>query len=315
MKSLIIFCVGVLNLFHLLGTAQPLTGASVYSENFDNLPSQQLWRNLKLLVVQDAAPPGNKVVRAAYPIQGSASQVMVFNHLIDPEMEYTLSYDILLEKGWNPVEGGKFFGLGPENHTTGCKDKTDEGWSSRIVIRDRKPHIYYYDQRRSDTVCGNRKTEATEAMVPGRWYALSLYVRVNSSASQADGITSAYMDGKRVAHQTGIQFRKSDLPRSMVTKFLAHTFLGGGPNGPVTETFYAQFDNFHIQQGLHPKINPGAPVLSLFDRAGRNPIPQSGLVRREFHSGIFRLHIPEMGQFNLLGKPLKEKGFAPVPGK
>ncbi|MEC5399017.1 polysaccharide lyase [Uliginosibacterium sp. H1] len=177
--------------------------------------------------------------------------------------EYSFSYDLMFENGWEWVRGGKLPGLAATVHDSGCSQSpgTDK-WSARIMWRaDADNETYVYRQGRAPGVCGDR-TASNRKFVVGSYQAVTVYVKVNSTASTSDGIVRLYINGALAAEQSGVKFRAVGTTASEVSNIMFSTFFGGtNKAGDATwspsKTVYARFDNLVVTPGLRVRAAPG----------------------------------------------------------
>ena len=97
--------------------------------------------------------------------------------------------------------------------------------------------------------CGDN-WDWTEKVVPGRWYNIRIYVKINS-AGQHDGVAAAWLNGTLVLNDTKVLYRYVDTMDYAVTIAYITTYVGGSdvalfaPNHTQT----ALFDNFMVWEG------------------------------------------------------------------
>jgi hypothetical protein len=98
----------------------------------------------------------------------------------------------------------------------------------------------------------------------GRYYAVSLHVRVNEPADAANGSSRLYVDGDLVDRHEGLRFRGEDSDVSLINKFMFSSFHGGhmpewaprDADGEFT-TVHAIFDNISVYEGERVRPAPG----------------------------------------------------------
>lgn len=220
----------------------------LYSQNFDREAAP--WRSGPLLQYGNYGKDGrgvriaHRILRGAdssgRSIRGSDRQVSNLN--IKPVRAATLSYDIRYDNNWNTTLGGKYHGLGPKNHVTGCRSSTPDGWSARVTIRDRRPSLYLYFQGKQED-CG-QQLNANMVMEKNRWYRISIYIQLNDY-NRDNAVARLYVDGRQVAQKTGFQFHNSRSSDALIQKFMFSTFLGHniGNVVEVQDTQHVYFDN------------------------------------------------------------------------
>ena len=128
----------------------------LYTENFNsgsagewshsNVQFRNGANNIRIKYPQYKVNSNGKV--GSHPMM--VGQIPISANAIDA----TFKYRIKLEDNYDTNMGGKFFGLGPEEPVTGCRDITTNGWSARVGIRDKHPQLYIYRQGKPDGECG-----------------------------------------------------------------------------------------------------------------------------------------------------------------
>jgi hypothetical protein len=241
------------------GDDTPGDTQAVWGENFENLSPGSLWKNKSdLTVTAGCGVGGGRCVRAAYRPASNGSPRLTFTQTLPPARSYTLNYDVNFESGFEWVKGGKLHGLGPSNPTTGCDDATLDGWSARVMWRrEGELQIYTYDQHRENN-CGNTENAVGHRFAQGRYQAVSLYVQVNEPAQLANGRIALYLDGEKIAEQTGLQLRATGGSATEINRFMFSTFFGGNDSSwAPSKTVTARFDNFAVYPGLRVRSAPG----------------------------------------------------------
>jgi hypothetical protein len=245
-----------------LVTTDPVTGSSVspvWAENFERIAAGTHWYNQAYLEVRSGCGVGgNRCVRASYAPSVTGSPVIFFKQAIPHAREYTLNYDLMFESDFEWVRGGKLPGLSPDSPTSGCHAAEPAGWSARVMWRrDGVPELYTYDQNRSSS-CGTDNFATGFVFERGRYRALSLHVRLNEPAAQANGLVELYIDGKRVASKQNVQLRRIGGTSSEITQFLFSSFFGGDDaTWAPSRVVHARFDNFAVYPGLRIRSQPG----------------------------------------------------------
>ena len=205
-------------------------------------------------------------------------------------LEYSLSYDIYFQPGYDWARGGKLPGLAGKEWDSGCSIeddglKTDPGahrWSVRVMWReDGASELYVYDQSRTPGNCGKR-LRTKMPFVAGRWRAVTVFVKLNTSATASDGVAQLYFDGQLAQSLTGIKFRSTTDKGSLIRNIFFSTFFGGNeskrlfckanpqnttycqPADPKIDTTWVprdvahvRFDNLAVHQGLRVRKAPG----------------------------------------------------------
>ncbi len=230
--------------------------ASLYKEDFSNSPPSA-WKQANMSWVKST-----KKLKVDYKIYNHGGKNGSYPKNVSSAnftraVEATLKYKINLDKNYKTNIGGKFFGLGPKNHITGCKNITNKGWSARVGIRDHKPQLYIYDQSKSNGDCG-AIIKSSKTLKTDKWYNIALYVKLNSRGNKSDAVAILFVDGKEVARKTGFKFYDGTTLAApndaKIQKLLIHTFLGSinTSKGGVKETGTIRYDSFEVVRGRKP---------------------------------------------------------------
>ena len=178
--------------------------------------------------------------------------------------EATLCYDVRFDEDFQFVRGGKLNGLGPDRPISGGNEMTLEGWSARVNFsRNESLSTYLYIQNK-DGIYGASRGNNTFTFERGRYYAVSLHMKLNSDNDSTDGFAKIYIDGELLVDHTDVQFRESVVPESEISNFLFSSFHGGSSpewapmdaDGNYT-TVHALFDNFAVYEGQSIRSHPG----------------------------------------------------------
>jgi len=228
------------------GPAVP-PGDAVFTEDFEDEPSGEPWLGRDHTEVVDCGSQG-KCVRVAYEPDSRGSPRVTRNVTIPPASEYTLSYRLQFEKGFQFVKGGKLPGLGPQDPTTGCADTVPDGWSSRLMWRrEGRAVIYLYHQEREER-CGD-DVEGDGQFSVGVWHDVALHVRVNTPGEH-DGFAELFLDGVSVSRREGVLFRSSAGEATEIGSLMFHTFFGGSDSSwSPSQTVFARYDDFAVAPG------------------------------------------------------------------
>lgn len=177
---------------------------------------------------------------------------------IKPAKEYTLQYDLYLDKNFEFVKGGKLHGLAPENGTTGCRPQVANGWSARVMWNGAGGALLYiYDQDRvsKKKACGHGYHTKNNVLKRGKWQAISLYVKLNT-VGKRDGVAELWIDGKREARKTGIKFRGTGKD-TLISNMNFSTFYGGNnPSWKPSKTTSMRTDNYRVVKGRAVRKKP-----------------------------------------------------------
>ena len=242
----------------LCGCVTALPGS--FSEDFesgDGYLTADFPDDPRLALVAGEGVGGTRAMRATYVGGPTGSDGFAFDiPLARPAVEYTLSYAVRFEPGFQFVHGGKLPGLGPARPVTGGEPLTPEGWSARVMWRDGgRAELYVYHQDQPGTYGEPGAGESAAYFVPGRWHSVSLQVRVNAPAASANGAVVLYVDGELVDRHDNLRLRATEGANGLVSNLLFHTFHGGhGPEWAPREpdgsfaTVHALFDNIAVLQ-------------------------------------------------------------------
>ncbi len=227
----------------------------LWREDFDGLSPASAWLD-NVIVQPDGGSNDSACVEAAYHLvrgdKNSGSNRMVKNIPFAEQAgpEVTLSYRVKFMEDFDTGMGGKFLGVGPEHFATGGRNVTPEGWSARVVMVGRVPHVYVYDQDK-DVKFGRKLPPLDDTpLTKGDWHAVSLHVRLNSGADTHDGLVELYVDGVLRAGFAGARLRGVTSPATLPSVVLFHTFLGGTGVGTPLGTQHARFDDLSVHAGL-----------------------------------------------------------------
>ena len=215
------------------------------------------WANLlgRAEIVGDAQQ-GN-VLRVSYPQGGvGPSQTggqFVVN--IPPADEYTLTYKVRFEEGFDFRLGGKLPGLtsGGSKYTGGRHPDDGDGWSARFMWREdgaAEVYLYYVDMQ---TQWGEQLPLQGVVLEPGKWIELKQRIRINSPDG-SDAQIQAWVDGKLVMEKSGFRLRLGD--QGQIDSFYFSTFHGGNTEewGPLNDSF-VRFDDFEVEAQQHAQPN------------------------------------------------------------
>lgn len=251
--------------FFIASTSFGATGDRVFIENFDNdrigsafAGSFTNAREYTQVVSSCVKSREGRCLRAVYEPSSVGSPRLSGRREFAGGTEYTLRFDVRFHSRFDFKRGGKLHGLGPKNPTTGCKPQVADGWSVRVMWReDGEAELYIYDQDRTAAgqACGFSYRSNEPVFFPGRWQAVSLYVKTNT-VGRSNGEAALYVDGERVARKTGLELRGQSRDTAM-TQFMFSTFFGGNNTSwSPDETSFALFDNIVVVEGKSIRSAP-----------------------------------------------------------
>ncbi len=206
----------------------------------------------RVMIVKTAL--GDQALAVTYPARtygpdkNGAVWKLNFNESYDA---VELRFDVMFEKGFDFVRGGKLPGLfGGEGNTGGNKPTGHDGFSARMMWREdgqAVQYLYYPDQpgRYGHQIPWLQATTGEPVrFIPGQWHTVVHQVKINTP-NKRDGTLQAFFDDHLVLKLDNLRFR--DTKTFSIDGFVFSTFFGGGDASWETatqETIY--FDNFQI---------------------------------------------------------------------
>lgn len=184
---------------------------------------------------------------------GSSIAIHFSDHLPEePETAY-FRYHIRLCGHWSTRFSGKLPGFGGTYGRAGWGGKpTDgtDGWSTRGLFvahsgegrRERVPvgfYSYHADMR--GTYGDNWRWDEAGWLRPGTWHLVEQEIRLNTP-DKSDGVLSAWVDGRRVYHNTGARLRNN--PRLKVQNIWMNVYYGG--KTPAEHDLHLDIDNIFV---------------------------------------------------------------------
>lgn len=226
----------------------------VFQLNFDEMPvttgyaAEYHSENLNLSIEEEDS---SHYLRATYTPSEIGSPRLTFMRDFKKGRAYTLSYQVLFEEGFDFAKGGKLPGLGPKVPVTGCESSLLNGWSVRLMwLPKGRVGIYYYDQE-PDNACGKTAVAPDFQFEPGRWYDISIYVKLNSQ-NEPNGHMALYIDGRHAVSRKDVRLRAVDEPDSEIQRLLFSTFFGGKNADWAPQTVvHSRFNHFEVHRGFH----------------------------------------------------------------
>jgi hypothetical protein len=164
------------------------------------------------------------VTQSNIAIDGSTNDLGKDSNPPVPSKNYTLTYNVYFEPGFDFAKGGKLPGLASKMYDSGCtedgnKKRRGTNWSVRLMWRaNGRVELYSYDQSRPSGSCGiNRLIDAVPGespyevpgqipndgkfrFQPGVWYTIIVSVKMNDNNAV---IYQTDSDGKFVLDSAG----------------------------------------------------------------------------------------------------------------
>ena len=244
--------------------AAPLC-ATGFEEQDDLGLYKALSRHKRVEVVEGEGVAGSSALKTTYRGYERGSERVVTRFALPEALdEATLVFDVKFDAAFQFVKGGKLHGLGPDKPITGGRKMQPDGCSARAMWREDGLETYVYSQNKKGRY-GARPDRMRELEIPkGKYFAVSLYTKLNDPVDQANGVMRVYINGQLVADHRDIQFRSVDGDNTKISRLLFSTFHGGQDKswapkdreGNYTDV-YAYFDNFAVYDGLHVRKKPG----------------------------------------------------------
>ncbi|MFA4941625.1 MAG: polysaccharide lyase [Patescibacteria group bacterium] len=210
----------------------------------------------RTMIVKDEEKIRGRVLSVLYPAgafgpKESGAQWIL--KLGQPLEELYCSYWVKFSPGFDFVKGGKLPGLaGGQANTGGKKPNGEDGWSARVMWQkdgNIRQYVYHVDQ--GDSFYGDGRPWREEngkncSFLPGRWYHIEIYVKMNS-LGQSNGIIVCWLDGRLVMDEENFKFR--NVATIGIDVFYFSTFFGGGnETWAAAKREYVYFDNFVISR-------------------------------------------------------------------
>ena len=242
----------------------------VLSMDFESVPpgdpAEYLLQHQKLTLAPGAGHKGSTGLRAEYTGYEKGSERIVRHVFLPrPGLEFSLNYDVLFDKDFQFVRGGKLLGLGPKKHITGGRPIVPEGWSARVTFKNGGTvKLYTYHQDMQGQYGDRGVIQEPFKFEKERFYSISLHVRVNDPPEASNGFSRLYVDGQLLERHEDLRLRSTSGDDSLINKFMFSSFHGGHePDwAPRDEsgnykTVYASFDNISVYEGEHIRFETG----------------------------------------------------------
>ncbi len=137
----------------------------------------------------------------------------------------TLAYRLRFAPGFDFVRGGKLPGLyGGLGQSGGVQPRGDDGFSLRLMWRERGEGEVYAYLPGSGSPHGRSLLRGGWAFEPGRWHALRQQVWLNTPG-QSDGRVRLWLDGRLLGEAAGLRLRDSAALR--LDGIFVDLFFGG----------------------------------------------------------------------------------------
>jgi len=158
-----------------------------------------------------------------------------------------LSYRLKFSENFNPVDGGKLFGLfgGEGDGLCGSTDEDGDGIADlfnvmvMFEVGDPVFYVYHYDK---DEDCGDVSgISGGEQIMDGEWHSFLLHVHMNSVNSY-DGYSEIWIDGEYADYYGNLRFRVGANVFGIETIGFT-TFFGGDAK--------RRCYNFEVSEGLY----------------------------------------------------------------
>jgi hypothetical protein len=250
--------------------AATLDTAPVLADNFESgrgMMARNLLHDPHLDLAEGEGVGGGRALRATYVggPEGSARIVRTLP-LTSRGPEYSLNYDVKFGRDFQFVRGGKLHGLAPDRPISGGRRGGGDSWSVRAIWQDEGGFGTYVYQPERPGRYGERGERARPfRFEAGRYYAVTLHVRLNDPVDASNGLVRLYVDGDLVAESQGLRLRSTGSRAGLISRFMFSTFHGGNdpsyaprtPAGGYAQV-HAYFDNFAVYPGERVRARPGA---------------------------------------------------------
>lgn len=228
-------------------------------------PADALLQHERLSLAAGAGVGGSTGLRAEYEGSDIGSERIVTHVFLPaPGPEFSLNYDVRFEPDFRFVLGGKLLGLGPTRHIAGGRPLAPTGWSARVTFKEEgAARLYTYHQDQPGQYGDRGEVLNPFTFTRGRYYAVSLHVRVNDPPQAANGFSRLYVDGVLVERHEGLRLRGTGGDETLINKFMFSSFHGGHmPEWAPRDadgnyaTVHATFDNIAVYAGERVRPAP-----------------------------------------------------------
>ena len=255
--------------FGAVATEEAAEAVPVCATGFDSPDESGLYRGLtrnKLVeVVEDEGVDGSDALKVTYRGYRRGSERVIQSFKLPRALtEATLVFDVKFDDNFQFTKGGKLHGLGPDNRVTGGDKVKPETWSARAMWHPKSLGTYVYCQDKDNKYGQGPDKSSAFNFEKERYYAVSIYVKLNEPAKQSNGSAMVYVDGKLVSEDHEIQFRSVEGDHTKITHLLFSTFHGGDSKSWAPKDkkgkyvdVHAYFDNFAVYEGEFIRQAPG----------------------------------------------------------
>jgi len=251
------------------GYGDEAKGRLVFQEGFETPREDGLYKLLAnsqhLKVTEGDGVHSGRALKAVYEGSERGSERITARYKLGERgMEYTLNYDVKFDEDFQFVKGGKLHGLGPDSPITGGKAMRPDGWSARVTFKEEGTVRSYLYCQNKDGQYGTGVYSPDFQFEKGKYYAVSLHLKLNQKPSESNGFAHIYINGKRIIKHDRVCFRGEEGEETLISTFLFSTFHGGhepqwAPRnlpGDFTDV-HAYFDNISVYRGKEVRIKPG----------------------------------------------------------
>jgi hypothetical protein len=163
-------------------------------------------------------------------LYGGQRSGFIFGAKLKPAIVKTISYEVMFNKDFDFVRGGKLPGLcGGKKATGGVRATGKSGFSARIMWRKSGrvvSYVYHANQKGKygDDFQWRNPTSDKLFFIPGQWHKIVFTVRMNDP-NKKNGEIIGYFDGKIAYQNKNFVFRTTN--DFKIDRLCFHTFFGG----------------------------------------------------------------------------------------